>query len=63
MSKQEAAKNGVVGVKFKGYSITQLEQIIEHEKRPDGSDISFSDAARLAVAFYVRYKYAFKGEK
>jgi hypothetical protein len=41
-----------VGVIFKGHSVSQLDAIIAAEPKPDGSDMTFSDAARLAIAAY-----------
>jgi hypothetical protein len=51
-----------VGVIFKGLSVSQLETIMTNEPGDDGEPSTYSDAARKAVAFYVKYKYAFKAE-
>lgn len=49
-----APSRSSVGVIFKGRSVSHLDVIIAAEKKPDGSDMTFSEAARLAVASYVK---------
>lgn len=49
-----APSRSSVGVIFKGLSVSHLDVIIAAEKKDDGSDMTFSEAARRAVASYAK---------
>lgn len=42
-----------VAVIFKGKAVADLEEIINREKRWDGSDMTYVEAASMAVGKYV----------
>ena len=48
-----APSRSSVGGIFKGRSVSHLDMIIAAEKKDDGSDMTFSEAARRAVASYA----------
>lgn len=54
MNRPELPKKAII---FKGRSIKNIETIIDRQKKPDGSDMTYTDAASWALDKFVEQEY------